>query len=66
MTMPDSPHDPNQAAGLEAQDGVGEPDGFRRLSDHESGEYAGTVVSARMRAPDGPQAPLRQGPAPAG
>jgi proteasome beta subunit len=41
-------------------------DGFRRLSDHESGEYAGTVVSARMRAPDGPQAPLRQGPAPAG
>jgi proteasome beta subunit len=41
-------------------------DGFRRLSDAESGEYAGTVVSARMRAPDGPQAPLRQGPAPAG
>jgi proteasome beta subunit len=41
-------------------------DGFRRLSDSESGEYAGTVVSARMRAPDGPQAPLRQGPAPAG
>jgi proteasome beta subunit len=41
-------------------------DGFRRLSDAESGEYAGSVVSARMRAPDGPQAPLRQGPAPAG
>jgi proteasome beta subunit len=41
-------------------------DGFRRLSDSESGEYAGTVVSARMRAPDGPLAPLRQGPAPAG
>jgi proteasome beta subunit len=41
-------------------------DGFRRLPDSESGEYAGTVVSARMRAPDGPQAPLRQGPAPAG
>ena len=41
-------------------------DGFRRLSDSESGEYAGSVVSARMRAPDGPQAPLRQGPAPAG
>jgi ATP adenylyltransferase len=31
MTMPDSPDDLNQAAGLEAQDGVGEPDGFRRL-----------------------------------
>jgi proteasome beta subunit len=41
-------------------------DGFRRLSDSESGEYAGSVVSSRMRAPDGPQAPLRQGPAPAG
>jgi proteasome beta subunit len=41
-------------------------DGFRRLSEHESGEYAGTVVSARMGAPDGPQAPLRQSPAPAG
>ena len=41
-------------------------DGYRRLSDAESGEYAGTVVSARMQAPDGPQAPLRQGPAPAG
>lgn len=31
MTMPDSPDDPNLAAGPEAQDGVGEPDGFRRL-----------------------------------
>jgi proteasome beta subunit len=41
-------------------------DGFRRLSESEAGEYAGTVVSARLRAPDGPQAPLRQGPAPAG
>jgi proteasome beta subunit len=41
-------------------------DGYRRLSDAESGEYAGTVVSARMQAPDGPLAPLRQGPAPAG
>ena len=41
-------------------------DGFRRLSDSESGEYAGTVVSGRMRAPDGPLAQLRQGPAPAG
>jgi proteasome beta subunit len=35
-------------------------DGFRRLSDAESGEYAGTVVSARMGEPDGPNAPLRQ------
>jgi len=39
-------------------------DGFRRLSDAESGEYAGTVVSARMHAPDGPLAPLRLSPAP--
>jgi ATP adenylyltransferase len=31
MTMPDAPDDPNPAADLEAQDGVGEPDGFRRL-----------------------------------
>jgi proteasome beta subunit len=41
-------------------------DGFRRLSDAESGEYAGTVVSARMHAPDGPLAPLRLSPAPPG
>ena len=34
-------------------------DGYRRLTDAESGEYAGTVVSARMHAPDGPLAPLR-------
>jgi proteasome beta subunit len=38
-------------------------DGYRRLTDHESGEYAGTVVSARMQAPDGPLAPLRKSPA---
>jgi ATP adenylyltransferase len=31
MTMPDTPDAPNPAADLEAQDGVGEPDGFRRL-----------------------------------
>ncbi|WP_307856387.1 HIT domain-containing protein [Catenulispora pinistramenti] len=31
MTMPDPTDDPNQAADLQAQDGVGEPDGFRRL-----------------------------------
>jgi proteasome beta subunit len=41
-------------------------DGYRRLPDHESGEYAGTVVSARMQAPDGPLAPLRLSPAPPG
>src|SRR6266581_815909 len=35
-------------------------DGFRRLSDAESGEYADTVVSARMRTPDGPRAQLHQ------
>ncbi|MBS2534568.1 HIT domain-containing protein [Catenulispora sp. NF23] len=29
--MPDPTDDPNQAADLQAQDGVGEPDGFRRL-----------------------------------
>ncbi len=34
-------------------------DGFRRLTDDESGEYAEAVVSERMRSPDGPVAPLR-------
>ena len=33
-------------------------DGFRRLTDAESGEYAQTVVDGRMRSPDGPAAPL--------
>jgi len=33
-------------------------DGFRRLSDAESGEYARSVVDERMRAPGGPIAPL--------
>jgi proteasome beta subunit len=34
-------------------------DGFRRLSDAESEEYARQVVEGRMTAPDGPLAPLR-------
>ena len=34
-------------------------DGFRRLPDAESAEYAQHVVDGRMRLPDGPLAPLR-------
>jgi proteasome beta subunit len=34
-------------------------DGFRRVPDAESGEYAEQVVAGRMRLPDGPLAPLR-------
>jgi proteasome beta subunit len=34
-------------------------EGYRRLTDAESGEYAQTVVDGRMRSPDGPSAPLR-------
>jgi proteasome beta subunit len=34
-------------------------DGFRRLPDAESAEYAQAVVESRMRSPDGPPAPLR-------
>jgi proteasome beta subunit len=34
-------------------------DGFRRLPDAESAEYAEQVVTSRMQAPDGPLAPLR-------
>ncbi|HEY2443437.1 MAG TPA: proteasome subunit beta [Streptosporangiaceae bacterium] len=34
-------------------------EGFRRLTDAESQEYAQTVVDGRMRRPDGPAAPLR-------
>ena len=34
-------------------------DGFERLTDEEAGQYAETVVSERMRRPDGPAAPLR-------
>jgi proteasome beta subunit len=33
-------------------------DGFRRLPDSETGEIAQTVVEGRLRAPDGPSAPL--------
>jgi len=34
-------------------------DGFSRLSDAESAEYAQQVIGERMRLPDGPNAPLR-------
>ncbi len=34
-------------------------DGFRRLSEAESEDYAEQVVQSRMSDPDGPQAPLR-------
>jgi proteasome beta subunit len=34
-------------------------DGFRRLSDAESADYAQQVVDGRMRSPDGPSEPLR-------
>ena len=34
-------------------------DGYRRLSEAESEDYAEQVVAGRMSAPDGPQAPLR-------
>jgi proteasome beta subunit len=34
-------------------------DGFRKLSDAESEEYARQVVAGRMTDPDGPRAPLR-------
>jgi proteasome beta subunit len=33
-------------------------DGFRRLPDSETGEVAQSVVEGRLRAPDGPSAPL--------
>jgi proteasome beta subunit len=34
-------------------------DGFSRVSDAESTDYAQQVVDSRMRSPDGPSAPLR-------
>jgi proteasome beta subunit len=34
-------------------------DGYRRLSDDESGSYAEAVINQRMSAPDGPAAPMR-------
>jgi proteasome beta subunit len=38
-------------------------EGFRRLPDAESGQIAQAVVEERMRAPDGPAAPLHPEPA---
>jgi proteasome beta subunit len=35
-------------------------DGFRRLTDEQSGEYAEAVVGERMQSPGGPIAPVRQ------
>jgi proteasome beta subunit len=35
-------------------------DGFRRLSDEETGEYVQAVVDERMSSPGGPVAPVRQ------
>ncbi len=35
-------------------------DGFRRLTDSESGRYAEAVVASRMAKPDGPTAPLSE------
>jgi proteasome beta subunit len=34
-------------------------DGYDRLSDEQAGRYAETVVTERMRVPDGPPAPLQ-------
>jgi proteasome beta subunit len=36
-------------------------EGFRRLPETETAEYAQQVVDSRMRSPDGPPAPLRNG-----
>jgi proteasome beta subunit len=36
-------------------------EGFRRLPETEAAEYAQQVVDSRMRSPDGPPAPLRNG-----
>jgi proteasome beta subunit len=33
-------------------------DGFERLTDEQSGEYAQAVVNGRLTRPDGPVAPL--------
>jgi proteasome beta subunit len=37
-------------------------DGYDRLTDEQAGRYAETVVSERMRLPDGPPAPLQSAP----
>jgi proteasome beta subunit len=34
-------------------------DGYERLTDEQAGRYAETVVTERMRLPDGPSAPLK-------
>ena len=36
-------------------------EGYRRLSETEAAEYAQQVVDGRLRDPDGPHAPLREG-----
>jgi proteasome beta subunit len=41
-------------------------DGFQRLSGAEAGEYAETVVTSRMRTPDGPRAQINQTTTPSG
>jgi proteasome beta subunit len=41
-------------------------DGFRKLSEAESEDYAQQVVQGRMVQPDGPTAPLRTGQPPSG
>ncbi len=41
-------------------------DGFRRLTDAESGAVAEAVIADRMRSPDGPTSALRQPAGPAG
>jgi proteasome beta subunit len=41
-------------------------DGYRRLTDAESGEYANAVVSGRMGSPDGPRALMQQTTVPNG
>jgi proteasome beta subunit len=41
-------------------------DGFRKLSEAESEDFAQQVVQGRMVAPDGPTAPLRTGQPPSG
>ncbi len=53
---------PDIARGLYPVLAVITADGFRRLPDAESGEYARAVVDERLRSPGGPVAPL----APAG
>jgi proteasome beta subunit len=41
-------------------------DGYRRLTDEESGSYAQTVVDGRLQHPDGPPAPLQEAATPGG